>query len=75
MKYKLITLLAASFSMVASGQETKAVEDATGKEVKVATNNLATSKVATSTAPVLKKFEGEKYAPTKLMGDPDYFIL
>jgi hypothetical protein len=33
------------------------------------------SSVAKNIAPVLQKFDGEKYVPTELDGDPDYFIM
>jgi|TARA_B110000879_G_scaffold27857_1_gene37913 hypothetical protein len=73
MKYKLFALLAASFTMVASGQETKeAPAEATKEDV---SKEVVVSKVAASIAPVVQKFEGEKYVPTKLAGNPDYYII
>jgi hypothetical protein len=72
MKYKLFALLAASFTMVASGQETK---EAPAKEEAKTDEVVAASKVAASIGPVVQKFEGEKYVPTKLAGNPDYYIM
>lgn len=71
MKYKLFALLAASFTMVACGQDKK--EDAPKGADDSAT--VATSKVAKSIAPVVQKFDGKKYAAGKIAGNPDYYIV
>jgi hypothetical protein len=64
MKIKLLTLLVASFTMIACGQD---------KKEETATD--ATSKIAVSIAPVAKKFDGDKYIDTKITGEPDYYIM
>jgi hypothetical protein len=73
MKYKSFALLAASFTMVASGQETKEAPAEAAKED--VSKEVVAYKVAASIAPVVQKFEGEKYVPTKLTGNPDYYIM
>ncbi len=82
MKYKLFTLLAASFTMVVSGQDTKekapeadAKKEATADAKTEDAKEVAASAVAKSIAPVIQKFDGEKYAATKLAGNPDYYIM
>ena len=79
MKLKLFALLAASFTMVASGQETKE-KAPTGDMPKGGggcdiIGNAGASKVAKSIASVVQKFDGKKYAPTKIAGNPDYYIM
>ena len=73
MKYKLIALLAASLMVVSCGKSKKnaAAEGNTNPDNTV----TATSKVGTSIASVVQRFEGEEYVPTQIAGDPDYFIM
>ncbi len=57
--------------MVACGQDKK--EDTPKGDTGSA--KVATSKVAKSLAPVVQKFDGKKYAPAKIAGNPDYYIV
>ena len=70
MKLKLFTLLTASLIMAVSGQDK--VKKPIYSEPKVVT---ADTTIAASIAPILKRFDGEKYAPTQLVGDPDHYII
>ena len=73
MKYKLIALLAASLMVTSCGKSKKdtGAEGDTSPD-KTATN---TSKVGTSIAAVVQRFNGEEYVPDQITGDPDYFIM
>ncbi len=77
MKMKLLTTLFASMAMVSCGGD----KEETKTEVKVKANTVyevekaTPSKVSGSLATVAQKFDGEKYSPTKLAHNIDYFIV
>lgn len=75
MKYKLFTLLVASFTMVACGPKESEAASKENNTSETATAEAPTSAVGKGLAPVVQKFNGEKYTPTQVAGNPDYYIL
>lgn len=76
-----MTTLIASMTMVSCNDDKVEVKSEGGDtpvtEKTVAENaaDVAPSKVSGSIAPVAQIFNGEKYAPTKLAHNNDYFIV
>ena len=73
MKYISIVLIAAVVMTSSCKRKKRPDTSDTGSSSSEA--GVATSIVAKSIAPVVQKFNGDEYVPTKLTGNPDYYIM